>query len=332
MKNFKLNTGKLLHLVAAALVLGTFTGCGEIENKEKTTEVVEEINAEDFVQETEDAIIEDAAQEGFRVEAYEQLEDIISIKEINVNEAVKTVTYSVRYKSDDCEVVSYLSIPNECLEQQKAYPCIIYNRGGNREYGANQASDIAYLAETSEKIVFASQYRGVGGGTGKDEFGGTDLEDVLQLIDLCEAFSFVDMEQLYMMGISRGGMMTYMAVREDDRIKKAVVVSGLADAFMSYEDREDMEEVFHELVGGTPEELPEEYEKRSATYWADEINCPVLIIHSKLDERVSYAEAEKMAQCLCNAGKEYQFVTYEDDVHGLHSEDFEIIMEWCKAE
>ena len=122
--------------------------------------------------------------------------------------------------------------------------------------------------------------------------------------------------------------MTYMAVREEERIKKAVVVSGIADTFMSYGDRTDMRQVYTELIGGTPEELQEEYEKRSATYWADEIKCPVLIIHSKLDEKVSYAQAEKMVQCLETAGKEYKFESYEDDIHGLHPQDFEMIMEW----
>lgn len=269
----------------------------------------------------------------WNVQDYEQSEDIISIEEIDVetgfSDGTQVVTYNVRYKSDNCEVVSYLSIPKECLEQGTAYPCIIFNRGGNKEYSANKATDIAYLAESSEKIVFASQYRGVSGGTGQDEFGGADLQDVIKLIDLCEEFAFVDMEQLYMMGVSRGGMMTYMAMREDERIKKGVVVSGLADAFMSYDDREDMRLVFEELVGGTPEEIPEQYEQRSATYWADELKCPVLIIHSKQDERVSYEQVEKMIEGLEDAQMEYKLVTYEDNVHGLHPEDFEIIMEWC---
>lgn len=267
-------------------------------------------------------------EESWNLEDYEQLEDIISMDEIAEDKSEEAVTYQMRYKVDECEVIGYLSIPKACLEEKAAYPCIIFNRGGNRDYGANTPKDIAYMAASSEKIVVASQYRGVDGGTGQEEFGGNDLHDVLKLVDFCDAFSFVDMEQLYMMGISRGGMMTYMAVREEERIKKAVVVSGIADTFMSYGDRTDMRQVYTELIGGTPEELQEEYEKRSATYWADEIKCPVLIIHSKLDEKVSYAQAEKMVQCLETAGKEYKFESYEDAVHGLHPQDFEMIMEW----
>ena len=168
------------------------------------------------------------------------------------------------------------------------------------------------------------------GGTGKEEFGGADLNDVLKLIDICEEFAFVNMEHLYMMGVSRGGMMTYMACREDNRIKKAVVISGMSDAFMSYEERFDMQIVFQELVEVIPKNDPAAYEKRSATYWADEIKCPILIIHSKQDEKVSFEQAEKMVQALEAAGKEYKFISYEDNVHGLHPEDQQIIMEWCQ--
>lgn len=269
------------------------------------------------------------------VEQYESREDIISIEKLELGqimpEGVEVFTYRVKYQSDDCTVVSYLSIPKASIEEQIPYPCIIFNRGGNKEFSKNEPEDIAYMAESSGKIVFATQYRGVDGGTGVEEYGGADLNDVLKLVDFCEAFAFVDMEQLYMMGISRGGMMTYMAAREDTRIKKAVVISGLADSFMAYEEREDIQSVYKELVGDTPESNPEAYEKRSATYWADEIKCPVLIIHSKLDERVSFEQAEKMVKMLEESGKEYKFITYEDNVHGLHTEDFSIIMEWCQS-
>jgi len=265
---------------------------------------------------------------------YENSKDIISIEKLDLGqiipEGVAVSNYKVIYQVDDCTVVSYLSVPNACIEEQTAYPCIIYNRGGNRDYGANQPEYIAYLAESSGKIIFASQYRGVDGGTGTEEFGGADLKDVLKLIDFCEEFAFINMEQLYMMGETRGGMMTYMACREDSRIKKAVIISGIADAIMSYEERSDMGQVLKKLIGGTPKNEPMEYEKRSAVYWADEIKCPVLIIHSKLDERVSFEQARKMVAALEETGKEYKFVSYEDGVHGLHPEDFSIIMEWCQ--
>lgn len=273
-----------------------------------------------------------APKEIWDVLEYEEHEDIISIRELNIkqvfDDGVPVTTYRVTYQSDDCEVNAFLAVPNSCIEEKKAVPCIIYNRGGNKNYGINMPQDIAAWAELSECVTFASQYRGADSGTGEDEFGGGDLNDVIKLIDLCEDFSFVDMENIYMIGGSRGGMMTYMACRQDSRIKKAVVLSGVSDLFLSYEERPDMRGI-ERNIGGTPESVPEEYEKRSAVYWADEIQCPLLLIHSKLDKLVSYQHAEKMAEALEKAGKEYTLITYEDDVHGLHHpEDVPLILDW----
>ena len=198
------------------------------------------------------------------------------------------------YKSDGYSIVSYIAIPEECLTQKKAYPAIIYNRGGNRDYGINDSNYIAYIASGLDKIVLASNYRGSTRSGGTDEFGGADVNDVIKLLDLCEKFEFVDNDKMYMFGISRGGMMSYMAARRDNRIKKIAVGGGVADAFMSYNDRDDKNIIMEELMGGSPTEIPEEYEKRSATYWANEIKCPILIIHSKLDSRVSFSQAQKI--------------------------------------
>ncbi len=46
------------------------------------------------------------------------------------------------------------------------YPCIIYNRGGNKEFGSLKIADGAItLGEIAKKgyVVIASQYRGNGG-------------------------------------------------------------------------------------------------------------------------------------------------------------------------
>jgi len=265
----------------------------------------------------------------WNVEDYKKLKDIVSIENVE-DEITEIQTYKIKYKSDDCKVVSYLSVPEAVLEKKEVYPCILFARGGNRDYGAMTPKRIAGLARNFDTIVFSTQYRGVDGGTGTEEFGGADVNDVIKLIDLCEKFTFVDMEHLYMVGASRGGMMAYQVIRQDERIKKAVIVSGMADAFMCYEERPDMRKIFRELVGDSPQNIPEEYEKRSATYWADEIQCPVLIIHTKQDARVSYAQAEKMAECLENAGKEYEFISFDNDIHGLHPDYFPIISEWLQ--
>ena len=73
---------------------------------------------------------------------------------------------------------------------------------------------------------------------------------MIHLLDLCEKLNSVDTKNINMFGVSRGGMMTYETLREDRRIHKAVVVAGVADCTMNYEEREDMRSLLTELIRG----------------------------------------------------------------------------------
>lgn len=230
-------------------------------------------------------------------------------------------SYSFDYDVDGISVEGYISIPNECNEQNP-YKCILYNRGGNANIGHLEDTDTARISAATNRIVIASQYRK------NDEFGGDDLNDVIKLIDLCEYFEFADMTDFTAAGVSRGGMMTYMAARTDSRIKRIVSISGVSDLTAAYNDRDDMKKVLNNFIGGSPETLPQEYEKRSAICWADEITVPTLIIHSTKDQQVCYSQAEDMYNALIENGVDATLNAYNDSTHGLHSDDVNVINEW----
>lgn len=275
-----------------------------------------------------EASMEQPALDEWDMMSYAELDDIISIKEVD-DQRPDVNTWRINFSNDGINVYAYISIPDKVLEERIPYSCVVYARGGNQNLGSVTPRELSGYAISFNSVVVATEYRGTYYGTGQDGYGGVEVYDILKLIDYCEELAFIDMDRLYMMGVSRGGMMTYMVIREDERINKAFITSGTTDVFVSYEDREDMRNLLENLIGGTPDTLPEEYEKRSATCWADEIKCPVLLFHSKLDTRVSYAQATKLVAALEAAGKEYKFVSYEDDTHGLHTEDLGIILEWC---
>ncbi|GAI09436.1 unnamed protein product [marine sediment metagenome] len=185
-------------------------------------------------------------------------------------------------------------------------------------------------------VAVGSQYRGNDGGEGREEFGGADVNDVLNLIPLLKSLPNVDADKIGMVGYSRGGMMTYLALKEQtlrgtDDIKAACTVGGVADLFMSAEERPEMVTgVYIPLIGGTPSQLPQEYEARSATYWADKINVPLLIQHGEADWRVSVEQARKLAQELERYGKDYKLITYPGDDHSLsgHNKGLYEILSW----
>lgn len=256
---------------------------------------------------------------------------IRDIEKINLPEdlSVKCETYKFTYPSDDVRVTGYISIPLECIENEVPFSCVVYNRGGNSSMGLLGDEDTARICSATNRIVIASQYRGANGSEGVDEFGGKDVQDVTALVDLCEKeFFFADITNLCMVGVSRGGMMSYLAAYKDERVKGVVAVSAVTDLADAYNAREDMRDILKEAIGGSPEELPAEYAKRSAINFAEELNVPVFIIHDKGDEMVPFAQAEAMNEKLKNSIHGCSMIIHNDSVHGLHEEDIDSIVEW----
>ena len=263
-----------------------------------------------------------------------QNEEVFDIERINLNNSLNKscISYKFTYISDYYQVKAYISIPLSFIENQTPGKCILYNRGGNSKIGLLDNEDTARLCSATNRIIIASQYRGADGGNGKDEFGGEDLNDIIKLIDLCEThFDFIDMEDFCVAGVSRGGMMTYMTAKQDDRVKRIIVISAVSDLFQSYEEREDMQKVLYNYIGTTPQQNPEEYQKRSAVYWSDEITVPVLMIHSKYDKQVSFSQAENLYKKLKQNNKDISFSVRDDDIHGLSKGDAKVILDWLNT-
>ncbi len=232
-------------------------------------------------------------------------------------------SYSFDYNVDGVIVEGYMSIPNSC-STSNPYKCILYNRGGNCNIGFLTDTDTAEISAVTNRIVIASQYRD------KDEFGGEDLKDVIKLIGFCESFDFADMSDFTVAGVSRGGMMTYMTARADNRIKRIISISGVSNLTQAYNDRDDMKRLLNNFIGGSPESKPEEYKNRSAICWSEEITVPTLIIHSTGDQQVNYSQAEDLYEKLLENHTDVTLKTYTDSTHGLHSEDLEIITDWLE--
>lgn len=68
-------------------------------------------------------------------------------------------------------------------------------------------------------VVVASQYRGNDGGEGIEQFGGDDVNDVLNLIPVLNQLPKADTSRVGIEGGSRGGMMTYLAMKNHVNLK-----------------------------------------------------------------------------------------------------------------
>jgi dipeptidyl aminopeptidase/acylaminoacyl peptidase len=227
--------------------------------------------------------------------------------------------YRITYLSDGLQVTGYIAEPKE----KGKYPCIISNRGGNRDFSKWTPLFIAYYLGRMASwnyIIIASQYRGNDGGEGKEDFGGKDIDDVLNLIPALSQLPNADTSRIGIEGSSRGGMMTYLALKNSCRFKAAVVTSGMANAFKTIAARPEMEtKVYAELVPDYNTNKEKELKARSAVFWADEMckTTPLLIMAGSADRRVQPAEAIELVQKLYEYKHPVRFILYEGADHGI---------------
>lgn len=224
----------------------------------------------------------------------------------------------IKYMSDGLKVVGYIWRPKD--SEGKKLPLIIFNHGGNRErskltpwmaYGF-------YEFVSNGFVVIGSQYRGVDGGEGKEEYGGADVRDVLNLIPLAESLGYVDMNNVFMFGNSRGGMMTYLALKAGAPVKAAAVTSGVTDLFVNAKEHPELvTSIYKELIPDFDKRHDEAMRERSATYWANKINAPLLIMHGSADESIGAEGTLALAEKLQELGKTYELIIYAGDGHGL---------------
>ncbi|MFN8094141.1 MAG: prolyl oligopeptidase family serine peptidase [Vicinamibacteria bacterium] len=244
------------------------------------------------------------------------------------------------YESDGFEVNGYVLAPATAGRQR--LPAIIYNRGGTGDYGRIDPLTLAEMGLLAEEgfVVAASDYRYVGSLSRRDEWGGAEVADVTNLLPLLAARSDVDARDLFMLGVSRGGLMTYLAIRRGAPLRAAAVIAGPTDLTRFAVDRpefvagDDDYDGWARIWPDYARRAREHLEARSPVCWPGEVKVPVLILHSRTDRMVAVEHALALAGRLQEVGREYELVVYGDDGHSLprHREDRNRrILEWFRS-
>lgn len=244
--------------------------------------------------------------------------------------------YEITYLSDSLMINGHLVSPKRSGD----FPAIIYNRGGNREFGLNTLKKIVAtgLAELASEgyVIAMTQYRGNGGSEGTEEFGGADVNDVLNLIDVMSEIENVDTSSIGMYGWSRGGIMTYSTLIQTNKIKAVVVGGGVSDSWDVLELRPGFEEhVYRELIPNYEENKSEELDKRSAIKWVDKFpkNVPILVLHGGSDGNVNPKQPLELSLKFNEFRIPHKLIIYEGDDHLLrnHREEAQLEIEhWFK--
>ena len=220
--------------------------------------------------------------------------------------------YAITYESDS------LIINGITVEPKKKgnYPVVIFNRGGNRNFASLDVSTLIYFTSklaSKGYVIIGSNYRD------KDEFGGADINDVLYLTETIKEIEKADTNRIGMFGWSRGGMMTYLALKKSDKIKTAIIGNGSFNLLKIAEKKPHFDtNVIAQCVPNYWENREAELKKRSVVYWVDDLNknSSILILCGTKDRRVDYRQTDEIASRLTEIQYDFVLKKYETN-HGF---------------
>lgn len=240
----------------------------------------------------------------------------------------------ITYDSSGVRVSAYLYEP--AAPPKTRLPVIVFNRGSYlHESIPPELLPIMRRLGAGGFIVLAPMIRQSDGSSGRDEVGGADMNDVMGTAEIIRALDSADATNIFMYGQSRGGMMTFQAVRDGFPLRAAAVFGAFTDLGI-YLDKD--------MRGGGPklanmvwpdfaEKRESIVERRSAVRWAGKLDTPLLIMHGGADPQVSPLHALRLAELLENAGKRYELVIRAGEKHNLNGWQAErdaLAMEWFR--
>jgi pimeloyl-ACP methyl ester carboxylesterase len=151
------------------------------------------------------------------------------------------------------------------------------------------------------------------------DFGGKDrLDHVHAMTEILPQDRRIDVKRAGVVGRSYGGYMTLMlAARHPDLWRAAVDMFGPYDLITFSQRIPESWKPYFELVIGHPERDREFLLERSPRTYMQQISCPLLVIQGKNDPRVKERESRDVVEQLQAAGKQVDYLVFEDEGHDV---------------
>lgn len=223
---------------------------------------------------------------------------------------------------DNLDLHGWLMKPAH-FEKGKKYPLILEIHGGPHAMYANTYfHEFQMLASAGYAVLYINPRGSHGYGQRfvdavRGDYGGGDYTDLMAAVDVClDKFDFIDGDLLGVTGGSYGGFMTNWIVGHSKRFKAAVTARSISN-WISFSGVSDIGYYFTKWQIQSGLENVETLWKHSPLRLVNEIETPLLILHSEKDYRCPIEQAEQLFIALKERKKQTKFIRFPESNHEL---------------
>ena len=223
---------------------------------------------------------------------------------------------------DGLEVQGWLYRPG-----QEARGTVVYVHGGPSYHSQDTINNQIQFLVHQGFTVLDPNYRGSTGfslafreAIKKDGWGGLEQEDIRAGIEAMITRGIAQPGRVGITGTSYGGYSAWCAISRypPEIVAAAAPICGMTDLVVDYETtRPDLRPLSEEMMGGSPDEVPERYHERSPIHFVGSIKGDLLIVQGLQDPNVTPENVRAVEKALSEAGVPYQFLAFEDEGHGI---------------
>jgi dipeptidyl aminopeptidase/acylaminoacyl peptidase len=225
------------------------------------------------------------------------------------------VLEKLRYRSDGLAVIAYFYHPGKTEGTKR--PVIVFNRGSyvRGDIAPELLSMFHRLAKAGFAVV-APMYRGSDGGEGRDEMGGADLNDLMNIVPVLSHLGPVDTRNVFLYGESRGGMMVFQAIRDRFPARAAATFGAFTD-LGEITSSGSGAATANSIWSDFGERRDEIIARRSALRWSERLELPLLLMHGSKDSSVPVTQTLQLATQLAKMQKEFSLIVFAGGNHSL---------------
>jgi len=239
-------------------------------------------------------------------------------KLFSLNKKVDYITITYQRSADKEYKLDYYS-----AKKNGKKPCVIVIHGGSWSSGdSQQLPELnSYLAEKGYNVASINYHLAPGFISPKQE---EDVENAINyLIENSEKLN-IDTSKFVLLGRSAGAQIALMTAynHKGGNIRGIVDIYGPADMVWGYSLPTnplvmDSRKVMEEYLGGTFDQVPENYHNSSAVEFVTKNTPPTLMIHGKNDVLVAYEHSQRLELKLKAAGVKYYWLKLPWATHGF---------------